>query len=244
MLGRREDDSTRCVLRIAEDLDYALHRLTRSTEPRCVDQSCSLYWRRWQYPCSHSCDGRRYNTRCGSCSRSAVPMSRFLIRPSFASVSTLCRFAGAHGRCCTPRWTKESTLLSSPAWRNWRRVRPINGQKNTKALEDYREAVSLGQFADSMATSPNAQFFTAVAAFRAATALKGTDDCASLRDAVRYLDIASRYPFRTDVGLEPDTMRIMRGIQSDLAQARARATRACVSRIDKRPAGGRAAPKR
>jgi len=111
--------------------------------------------------------------------------------------------------------------------------------ESTKALEDYREAVVLGQLADSTARSPSALFFTAVAAVRVADLLKASDDCASLRDAVRYLDIASRYPFRTDVGIEPDTMRLVRGIQSDLESVRARATRACAQ-----PAGGSAAPKR
>ena len=111
--------------------------------------------------------------------------------------------------------------------------------ESTKALEDYREAVVLGQLADSTARSPSARFFTAVAAVRVADLLKASDDCASLRDAVRYLDIASRYPFRTDVGIEPDTMRLVRGIQSDLESVRARATRACAQ-----PAGGSAAPKR
>jgi hypothetical protein len=111
--------------------------------------------------------------------------------------------------------------------------------ESTKALEDYRETVVLGQFADSAARSPSARFFTAVAAVRVADLLKVSDDCASLRDVVRYLDIASRYPFRTDVGIEPDTMRLVRGIQSDLESARARATRACAQ-----PAGVSAARRR
>ncbi len=116
--------------------------------------------------------------------------------------------------------------------------------ENTKALDEFREAVVLGQFADSIAPSPNARFFTAVAAYRAAALLATLNDCASLRDAVRYLEIASNFPFRADVGLEPDTMRTMRELQSGLARARDRATSACASQGEKRPAGGHAPPKR
>jgi len=116
--------------------------------------------------------------------------------------------------------------------------------ENTKALDDFREAVALGQFADSMATSPSARFFTAVAAYRAAALLVPAGDCASLRDATRYLEIASSFPFRTDVGLEPDTMRVMRELQSSLARTRDRATSACASQGEQRPAGGRAPSKR
>ena len=111
----------------------------------------------------------------------------------------------------------------------------------TKALDDFREAIALGQFADSLAPSPNARFFTAVAAYRAATLLAVADDCASLRDAGRYFDIALRFPFRAD---EPDSMRTIRELERNRAHTWDRATRKCASHGEQPPAGGRAPPKR
>ena len=111
----------------------------------------------------------------------------------------------------------------------------------TKALDDFREAVALGQFTDSIAPSANARFFTAVAAYRAATLLAVADDCASLRDAGRNFDLALRFPFRAD---EPDSLRAIRELDRDRARTRDRATRACASQDEKRPAGGRAPRKR
>jgi hypothetical protein len=111
----------------------------------------------------------------------------------------------------------------------------------TKALEDFREAIALGQFTDSIAPSPSARFFTAVAAYRAATLLAAADGCTSLREAVRYFDIALRFPFRAD---EPDSLRTIRELERHRTRTQDRATRACASHDTERPAGGRASTKR
>jgi hypothetical protein len=99
----------------------------------------------------------------------------------------------------------------------------------TKALHEFREAVELAQFADSVEATANARFHATAAAYQAALLLKDADDCPSVRDAVRYLEIVFRYPIRNDPGIEPDTMRLAREAQAELARTRARAVRICSS---------------
>jgi hypothetical protein len=97
----------------------------------------------------------------------------------------------------------------------------------TKRQDHFREVVELAELSDATQPSAAARFFRGVAAYQLAELLVRGKDCQSARERVHYLEVALSYPFRTDAGLEPDTMRIQRNRQAAVGLAQGRVQKLC-----------------
>jgi hypothetical protein len=106
---------------------------------------------------------------------------------------------------------------------------------NTARPDHFRETVGLALLADSLRPSPIAQFLGAVASVHIWKHLEGLTTCAAAREGVQYLEIARRYPFRPDPGLEPDSMKLEREVEEWLRQARSHVRARCTPSTRRAP---------
>jgi len=107
--------------------------------------------------------------------------------------------------------------------------------ESTKRPEQFRAVVELAPLADSLRPSDTARFLGAIASVRLWERLKHPTSCETARESVQHLEIAPRYPFRPDPGLEPDSMRLQHQIERWLSQARSQVRALCAPSTRRAP---------